>query len=184
MSLCGDSSHLATHPLATWGSGVGGEGGKSPRGLRWIRGGWESAHHLSQLHPLSGGRPGSLVGQECPRLRMGPRPLVLLSFPRAGSQPLPPCLMYELAESPWHQDGVRRQGQARQGGPGGAAACEWGAEAAMCREAKWWGVKETRVALRVQVFLLTVPDLIPKLTPSPSRDPSPGASGQTLCLPA
>lgn len=94
------------------------------------------------------------------------------------------ALFNELAESPWHQDGVRRQGQARQGGPGGAAACEWGAEAAMCREAKWWGVKETRVALRVQVFLLTVPDLIPKLTPSPSRDPSPGASGQTLCLPA
>ena len=49
---------------------------------------------------------------------MGPRPLVLLSFPRARSQPLPPCLMYELAESPWHQDRVRRQGQARQDAKG------------------------------------------------------------------
>lgn len=56
---------------------------------------------------------------------------------------------------------------------GGAAAWEWGAEAAICRDAKWRRAKETQAMQRVQVPLRTVLALSPKFTSSPSRDPSP-----------
>lgn len=44
-------------------------------------------------------------------------------------------------------------------------ACEWEAEAAVGREAEWWGAKGTQVMLRFQ----TDPALISKLTPFPQR---------------
>ena len=70
------------------------------------------------------------------------------------------------------------KGRQAKATPGGTAAGEWEAKAAICREAQWWGAKETQAMPRVQVFLLTVPAQSPKLNLSSSRYPSPGASSQ------
>ena len=40
------------------------------------------------------------------------------------------------------------KGRQAKAAPGGAVACEWEAEAAICRAAEWWGAKGTQVMLR------------------------------------
>lgn len=61
----------------------------------------------------------------------------------------------------------RTKGRQAKATPGGTAAGEWEAKAAICRETQWWGAKETQAMPRVQVFLLTVPAQSPKLIPQP-----------------
>lgn len=64
------------------------------------------------------------------------------------------------------------KGRQAKAAPGGAASCEWEAEAAACRGAKWDGGKGHPVMLRFEEPLLTVSARIPKSFPSLPEPPA------------
>lgn len=45
---------------------------------------------------------------------------------------MPSCLMYELVKGPGTRAKCGAKGRQAKAAPGGAAACEWEAEAAIC----------------------------------------------------